>query len=271
MVAVIVFEAVLCGFLSMSRGSVVARVIVFAVLFAKIHKEFSAKILIKVIIGGTLLLFLHIFIVVPLITTFRLYSWRGHSIESSMQAAVTKSLQAGNYDSRLNFIFGRMLGVEDLMGVAAYQNKSFSLMHKALTTGRGMRFVNHNMFGLRQFSGRQFGGTTFSGRGMSIIGYLYLSGSMLVVMLGSAVICLFVCLAEMYLDRIAIPASAVWVTISIPDIWEGAFRPVFYALIVFVFCSWFLVKALDPWLHGKSRRLLFIRRPRLRAGPVFRT
>ncbi|NIA06546.1 MAG: hypothetical protein GWP14_02735 [Actinobacteria bacterium] len=271
MAAVIVTEAMLCGFLSMSRGAVVARVIVFAVLSAKIYKEFPSKMLVKAIIGGTLLLLLHIFVVVPSITIFRVYSWRGHSIESSMQAALTESIQAGNYETRLNFIFGRMLGVEDLMGVAAYQDKSFSLMYNALTTGRGMRFVNYKMFCLRQFSGRQLGGGTFIGRGMSIIGHLYLSGSLLLVMFGSAVICLLVCLVEMYLDRIAIPASAVWVTISIPGIWEGVFRIVFYALIVFICCSWFLVRVLEPWLQGRTSRSLLLRRTRPQMGVSFRT
>ena len=268
---VIVTEALLCGFLSMGRGAVVARIIVFAVLSAKIYKELPTRMLVKAIIGGTFLLLLHVFIIIPSITTFRVYSWRGHSVESAMQAAFAESLRTGNYQTRLNFIFGRMLGIEDLMGVAAYQNKKLSLMYDALATGRGMRFVNYRVFGLQQFSGLQLGGTTFSGRGMSIIGYLYLSGSMLLVMFGSAVICLFICLAEMYLDRTALAASAVWATVSIPSIWEGAFRPFFYALVIFICSSWFLVKALDPWLHRKTKRSLLFRRTRTRMALSFRT
>jgi len=271
MIIIIVLEATLCGFLSMSRAAVVARVIVFAVLSAKIYKELPAATLVKTIVGGTLMLLLHVFIIVPSITTFRVYSWGGHSVGSSVQAALSESLRPSNYQHRLNFVFGRMLGVEDLMGVAAYQDKNFSLMYKALTTGHGLRFVNYNMFGLRQFSGRQIGGKTFQGRGMSVFGYLYLSGSSLIVMLGSLIVCLLVCLAEMYLDRTAVFAAAVWVTVCVPSIWEGVFRSLFYALIVFAVSAWFFIRVLDPWLHRTARRSLLFRRTRTRMALSFRT
>ena len=259
LMGVIVGEAMVAGFLSMSRGAVIARVIVFAVLAAKTYKELPVKMLGKVLVGGVFLLVLHVFVIAPSITTFRIYSWRGHSVSTAVQAAFAKSLGSRNYQERLDFIFGRVLGVEDLMGVAAYNNKSVSLMYNALSSGRGMRFVNYNMFGLQQFSGRQLGGKTFSGRGMSIIGYLYLSGNMLVVLGGSAAICLVVCLAEMYLDQRALAASAVWVTMCMPGLWEGAFRPLLYGLIIFCCSYWTLKKVIDPWMHGGVNRSSLIR------------
>ena len=264
MTIVIVAEAMLSGFLSMSRGAVVARVIVFAVFSAKIYKELPTKLLLKVLLGGACLLILHVLIIAPSITIFRMYTWQGHSVSSAMQAAIAKSLRLGNYQERLDFIFARVLGVEDLMGVAAYKNKSLSLMYNTMTSGQGMRFVNYNMFGLEQFSGRQLSGRTFSGRGMSIIGYLYLSGNMLVVLAGSAAICLIVCMAEIYLDRRAVVASAVWVTVCMPGVWEGAFRPLFYGFIVFFSSYWFLTKMFDPWLRSGLRRSVSIKQAQAR-------
>ena len=54
MIIIIVLEATLCGFLSMSRAAVVARVIVFAVLSAKIYKELPAATLVKTIVVPSL-------------------------------------------------------------------------------------------------------------------------------------------------------------------------------------------------------------------------
>lgn len=256
-------ETVASGFFSMSRATTLIRIIIFAIFFAKTYKQLPVKTVRTVLIGGLCLGIFHVFVIAPAITVFRVYCWSGGAAGSAIQAAFKDAFKSRDYLHKTDFVFHRVLGIEDLMGVAAYSQKNLPLMYDAFVTGKGLRFVNYRMFCLKQFAGRQIGGTTFIGRGMSIIGYLYLSGSFLLIFACSAAMCLGLCLVEIHLHRVSLPACAVLVTICVLAWWEGLLKPLFYSLIVFA-CSYILLtKMLEPWLCKRNGGSIRLRRSRV--------
>ncbi len=271
-------EIISLSFLQMSRKVGVELALLAIMLFIKMWDELSRTFRRFVMIAAPIVITLLIFVIIPATTHIR-------QIDQSRRLGVKElTSRALNYSrtdssSSLRFIFDRVLGVEDLMAVCAYEDRSFNRLYRAVFKGQAGVVLYHNIFNLSQFMGyRGSSGRTLIGKGVCPAAMLALSGSASFVFLISLIVSFFVCLVEINYDRIGLPAFAVIFAIIARPFLAGYMKVVYYPLAAFIVTQWVFRKWLIPWLEGgknkvyrQKNNLNLKQNQNLKASTFFRT
>ncbi len=247
----IVIGAVICQFASLSRGVIITRIlpILLYAFFYDQQGAFGSQRQKKFF--GVSILLLTVF-AVSLVTSLRDIVWGAFDAQnlfaSALALAKTLPSMGQSIASLFSLLIARAVGIQELMGVYAARGKidyDLSLFAKLLSDSKFFSYYYHI---------EVLGGINYSlvtGGSPALFGFLYFSGSIVVVFLGSLIGSFIITKIGSYFYNLGFQIAAYGLaTVFILLFWSAGFIQAATSIIV-LFLSWILLKYVI-WLVSRT-------------------